>query len=159
MEPLNEDPAPLCQSKKPSQALYVPKQRIPVSKEKAGTGAEVKPRPRPRYTDKARKNTRNRKDRAGAGQTTAAGSDRAEPQNGETSPNVKDERVQHTELHSDGPSHSANAETDVSSRLEAATCKETDKVEEESWDTLFNDDGDCLCQEALELVSGGNDQN
>ena len=64
--PTQPTPAPPSQSKKPSQALYVPKQRPHGSKDKAQTQGEVKPRPRPRYTDKARKNAKNKKDKAGA---------------------------------------------------------------------------------------------
>ncbi|KAM9857464.1 coiled-coil domain-containing protein R3HCC1L [Aulostomus maculatus] len=142
-------PAPICQPKKPSQALYVPKKRLNNSKDKAQTQGEVKPRPRPRYTDKARKNAKNKKDKAGAGpQPAASGGDGgAETQNGDHNPDGKDERLQDAEVETDGPTSS-----DVSSRMEAASSPE-EKGEDESWDTLFNDDGDCLSQQLLQELA------
>lgn len=132
-QPTASDPS---QSKKPSQVLYVPKQRLPGSKDKAQTPGEAKPRPRPRYTDKARKNARNKKDKAGAGDKGAP--DGGELQNGD--PNVKEEWLQDADVQLNGQSDSADVEAETS-RLEAATLEEG---EEKSWDTLFNDDGDCL---------------
>ncbi|XP_053188763.1 coiled-coil domain-containing protein R3HCC1L [Scomber japonicus] len=142
---------PASQSKKPSQALYVPKQRLPASKDKAQTQGEVKPRPRPRYTDKARKNAKNKKDKAGAGGKTAPieGEHGSEVQNGESNPDVKEERLQDTEVGS-------NEQPDSTSGVAASSPEE--KEEEESWDTLFNDEGDCLephLLEELALKEGG----
>lgn len=151
MEQPNEDcasPATSSQSKKPAQVLYVPKQRLQ-AKDKAQPQGEVKPRPRPRYTDKARKNAKNKKDKVGSGQKTAP--DGAEVQNDDTRPDGKEERLQGTEKEINGQANSANVETEVTSRLEAVSSEEDEKGEE-SWDTLFNDDGDCLRQQLLEEV-------
>ncbi|XP_050926246.1 coiled-coil domain-containing protein R3HCC1L [Lates calcarifer] len=112
--PTQQTPTPPSQSKRPSQALYVPKQRLNASKDKPQTQGEVKPRPRPRYTDKARKNAKNKKHKAGGEDKTV-----------------------------NGQPESTSVDADVTSRLEEASPQE-EKGEEESWDTLFNDDGDCL---------------
>lgn len=143
-------PTPSSQSKKPSQALYVPKQRPQASKDKAQTQGEVKPRPRPRYTDKARKNAKNKKDKAGAGGKTApvGGQDGDEVPNGDTNTDVKEGRLQDTEVESNGQPDSTNVEAEDTSQLEAASSPK-EKEEEESWDTLFNDDGDCLVELAV----------
>lgn len=144
-------PTPASQSKKPSQALYVPKQRLPASKDKAQNHGEVKPRPRPRYTDKARKNAKNKKDKAGPKATPAGGGDGSEVQNGDNNPEKKEERLQATGVETNGQADSTSGEAEVTSRLEAASSPEK-KEEEESWDTLFNDDGDCLDPHLLEEV-------
>lgn len=134
---------PPSQSKKPSQPLYVPKQRLHASKDKAQTQGEGKPRPRPRYTDKARKNAKNKKDKAGGG-------DRGETQKND--PDVKEERLQGAEVVVNGQPDSSNVETEGTSQQEAASPQE-EKGEEESWDTLFNDDGDCLDPHLLEELA------
>ncbi|KAM7418782.1 hypothetical protein PAMA_016082 [Pampus argenteus] len=146
-------PTTSSQSKKPSQALYVPKQRL-ASKDKAQTQGEVKPRPRPRYTDKARKNAKNKKDKAGAGGKTApvGGEDGGEVQNGDTNPDLKKERLQNTDVETNGQPDSTNVGAEVASWLEAASSPE-EVGEEESWDTLFNDDGDCLDPHLLEELA------
>jgi len=140
-------PTPSSQSKKPSQALYVPKQRPQASKDKAQTQGEVKPRPRPRYTDKARKNAKNKKDKAGAeGKTAPVGEqDGGEVPSGDTNTEVKEERLQDTEVETNG-------QAEGTSWLEAASSPE-EKGEEESWDTLFNDDGDCVDPHLLEELA------
>lgn len=128
-----------CQSKRPSQALYVPKQGRQAAKDKANTQGEDKPRPKPRYTDKARKNARNKKDKA----NTAAHDEAGDAQSGD----VKEERLQESEV--------VNGKEDVeaSSQQEAASPQvETEEEEEESWETLFNDDGDCLDPHLMEEV-------
>ncbi|XP_054459970.1 coiled-coil domain-containing protein R3HCC1L isoform X2 [Anoplopoma fimbria] len=130
-------PPPPSQPKKQGQALYVPKQRLQGSKEKPQAQGEVKPRPRPRYTDKARKNAKNKKDKAGAEDKGVPAEE--ETQNGE--PEVKEELIQDADVQANGQPDSANEEADDTSRLEATASEEG---EEESWDTLFNDDGDCL---------------
>ncbi|XP_029303247.1 coiled-coil domain-containing protein R3HCC1L [Cottoperca gobio] len=142
-------PTPPSQTKKPGQALYVPKQRLPSSKDKAQTQGEVKPRPRPRYTDKARKNAKNKKDKAGAADKGAAvgGEDGSGIQNGD--PDMKEGQLQDTDVQVNGQPDSTNVEADLASRLEAAAIEEEEEEEEEegeeeSWDTLFNDDGDSL---------------
>ncbi|XP_023131039.2 coiled-coil domain-containing protein R3HCC1L [Amphiprion ocellaris] len=134
---------PPSQSKKPSQPLYVPKQRLHASKDKAQTQGEGKPRPRPRYTDKARKNAKNKKDKAGGG-------DRGEIQKND--PDVKEEQLQGAEVVVNGQPDSSTVETEGTSQQEAASPQE-EKGEEESWDTLFNDDGDCLDPHLLEELA------
>lgn len=149
--PVQPSPTPSSQSKRPSQALYVPKQRLQASKDKAQTQGEVKPRPRPRYTDKARKNAKNKKNQAGAADKTAAGGgeDGGDVHNGGAESDVKAERLQDAEVQSNGQSELTNIAADVKSRLEE-TSPQDEKGEEESWDTLFNDDGDCLDPHLLE---------
>ncbi|XP_032381338.1 coiled-coil domain-containing protein R3HCC1L [Etheostoma spectabile] len=145
-------PTPPAQPKKPSQGLYVPKQRLHGSKEKAQTQGEVKPRPRPRYTDKAKKNAKNKKDKAGAADKEASvgGEDGGKTENGD--PDVKDEQLQDTDVPVNGQPGSTNVKEDVTSWLEEASPQEAEG-EEESWDTLFNDDGDCLEPHLLKELS------
>lgn len=146
--PSQPTPAPSSQSKKPSQPLYVPKQRLHPAKDKAQTQGESKPRPRPRYTDKARKNAKNKKDKAGGAERAAGGGDGGEPQTN----NVKEERLQGAEEVVNGQPDSTNVETEGTSQQEAASVQE-EKGEEDSWDTLFNDDGDCLDPHLLEELA------
>ncbi|XP_059203405.1 coiled-coil domain-containing protein R3HCC1L [Centropristis striata] len=139
--PAQPTPPPASQSKKPSQALYVPKQRLQGSKDKTQAEGEVKPRPRPRYTDKARKNARNKKHKAGAADKEGPVGG---PEGGETQNDVKEERLQDADVQLNGQPEPSNVEADVPSALEATGSQEE---EEESWDTLFNEDGDCLLEE------------
>lgn len=130
-------PSPSSQSKKPSQPLYAPPKRLHGSKVKAQAQGEVGPRPRPRYTDKARKNAKNNKNKAGgAGGGGARSCDH---------PDVMEE-VPAEEVLGNG-----QTEAEAPSQLEAASPQE-ENAEEESWDTLFNDDGDCLDPHLLEEV-------
>ncbi|XP_040891211.1 coiled-coil domain-containing protein R3HCC1L [Toxotes jaculatrix] len=145
-------PTPPCQSKRPSQALYVPKQRLHASKDKAQTQGEVKPRPRPRYTDKARKNAKNKKDKAEGKDKTAPVGGEDEGQNSDTKPDVKEELLQDTDVQVNGQHESTSVGADVTARLEETSPQEL-KGEEESWDTLFNDDGDCLDPHLLEELA------
>ncbi|XP_061625550.1 coiled-coil domain-containing protein R3HCC1L [Phyllopteryx taeniolatus] len=138
-QPKNEsasDTPTTSQSKKPNQALYVQKKRLNTPKDKPHIEGAVKPRPRPRYTDKARKNAKN-KDRTvgvGAGAELAPGAvDGDEMQNGQ------------------GPELKNNGQLD-SADVTDASCHD-EKAQEDSWDTLFNDDGDCLIQRQLEELS------
>lgn len=151
--PAQPEPTPLPQSKRPSQALYVPKQRVHGSKDKAQTQEGVKPKPRPRYTDKAKKNAKNKKDKATAADKGApvGGDDGGEIQDGENKPDVKEERLQDADVQVNGHSDSTSLEADVTSCLEATSLQE-EQGEEESWDTLFNDDGDYLDPHLLEEV-------
>uniref|UniRef100_A0A1A8NGW1 R3H domain and coiled-coil containing 1-like n=1 Tax=Nothobranchius rachovii TaxID=451742 RepID=A0A1A8NGW1_9TELE len=133
---------PSSESKRPNQALYVPKHRVHATKDdKTQTQGEAKPRTKPRYTDKARKNAKNKKDKAnkaeGSSQSDAVQSDE------------KEERLQEAERMVNGQSDSNKEGAETSSQLEAAFPKE----EEESWDTLFNDDGDCLDPHLLEELA------
>ncbi|XP_035516168.1 coiled-coil domain-containing protein R3HCC1L [Morone saxatilis] len=138
------------QSKKPSQALYVPKQRVQGAKDKAQPQGEVKPRPRPRYTDKARKNAKNKKDKAGAADKGPV--DGGELQDGDSKPDVKEERLRDADVQINGH---VDSDADANSRLEATGFQEEqeEQEEEESWDTLFNDDGDCLDPHLLEELA------
>ncbi|XP_029950792.1 coiled-coil domain-containing protein R3HCC1L-like [Salarias fasciatus] len=143
-------PTPTKQTKKPNQALYVPKQRLPASKDKTQTQGESKPRPRPRYTDKARKNAKNRKDKAGGADKAAlAGGDGGELPNDVDKPEAKEERLQDAEA---GVNGSVSTHVEVEAQLETMSLEE-EKEEEESWDTLFNDDGDCLDPHLLEELA------
>lgn len=142
-------PTPPSQSKKPSQALYVPKQRPQGSKDKAQTLAGDKPRPRPRYTDKARKNARNKKDKAGAADKGASVG--GEVQDDDNKSNVKEEELQDADVQVNGNCDSTGVEAESSLHLEAMSLQE-EQEDEESWDTLFNDDGDCLEPHLLEEV-------
>lgn len=143
-EPSKEDHSPASQpaatsqpkSKKPSQALYVPKKQQQGSKDKAQSTDGVKPRPRPRYTDKSRKNVKNRKDKA------AAADGAGERRDG----NVKEEGPQEAEAQ-------LNSEPDEATSQLEATSPPEEQGAEESWDTLFDDDGDCLDPHLLEELT------
>lgn len=146
-EPPKEDRPPASQpaatsqpkSKRPNQALYVPKKQPQGSKDKAQSTEGVKPRPRPRYTDKSRKNVKNRKDKA------AAADGAGERRDGD----VKEEGPQEAEdqLNSD-----PSCRADEASSQPEATSPPEEQGAEESWDTLFDDDGDCLDPHVLEEV-------
>lgn len=149
--PAQPTPTPLSQPKRPSQALYVPKQRLHGSKDKAQTQEGIKPRPRPRYTDKARKNATNKKATAADKATSVGGDDRGEIQDSDNKSDVKEEQLQDAEVPVNGHAESTSVEADASSRLETTSLQE-EQDEGESWDTLFNDDGDCLDPHLLEEV-------
>lgn len=119
-------------SKRPNQALYVPKKHQQGSKDRAQATEGVKPRPRPRYTDKSRKNVKNRKDK-----TAAAGG--AEER--------RDADVKKEELQQEAE---ARVTSDPSS-LQVEPASE-EQAADESWDTLFDDDGDFLDPHLLEEV-------
>ncbi|KAM3623731.1 uncharacterized protein V6R79_015047 [Siganus canaliculatus] len=146
-------PNPTPQTKKPSQPLYVPKQRLQGSKDKAQGQGEVKPRPRPRYTDKARKNAKNKKDKAGASckEASVGGEDGGDVQDS-NKPEAKEERLEDTAMELNGHCDSTSVEAGATSRVEATSLQD-EQGEEESWDTLFNDDGDCLDPHLLEELS------
>uniref|UniRef100_A0A087XNF4 R3H domain and coiled-coil containing 1-like n=1 Tax=Poecilia formosa TaxID=48698 RepID=A0A087XNF4_POEFO len=122
-----------CQSKRPNQALYVPKQRRQAAKDKTPTQGEDKPRPKPRYTDKARKNAKNRKDKANRG---------ADAQSCDVQ---EEERLQDEQVTVNG-----QAEAEASSQQEPASSQDEN---EDSWETLFNDEGDCLDPHLLEELA------
>lgn len=151
-EPPKEDnspanqPAPTSQakSKRPNQALYVPKKQQQGSKDKAQSAEGVKPRPRPRYTDKSRKNVKNRKDKAAA----AAGG--AEERRDE---NCKEEESKQ-EAEARVTSDPGSLQEVPTPQLEAASTPE-EQGAEDSWDTLFDDDGDFLDPHLLEEVRAG----
>lgn len=126
-------------SKRPNQALYVPKKQQQGSKDKSTEG--VKPRPRPRYTDKSRKNVKNRKDKAA---TAAAAGGTGERQDGEEE--AQEAKAQVT-------SDPGSLAVEATPQQEVASLPE-EQAAEESWDTLFDDDGDCLDPHLLEEVRG-----
>lgn len=141
---------PSSQTKRPSQPLYTPKQRLQSSRDKAQPQGEGKPRPRPRYTDKARKNARNKKSQSGAENTTSGGGEGTNNAlNDDDEGKETTERLQGTEIQSKCQSDGTDVKADV--RLEDTTQEENG--EEESWDTMFNDEGDCLDPHLLEDLS------
>lgn len=151
--PAQPAPTPQTKSKRPSQALYVPKKQLQGSKDKVQSVEGDKPRPRPRYTDKNRKNAKNKKDKAtatAADSTDPVGGD--EGQDGDGKSDVKEERPQEAEVQVNQNSDSTGLANETSSQLEAASPHEEQSTEE-NWDTLFNDDGDCLDPHLLEEVS------
>lgn len=149
--PAQPTSTPQTKSKRPSQALYVPKKQLQGSKDKVQSVEGDKPRPRPRYTDKNRKNAKNKKDKAMAADSTApVGGD--EGQGGDGKSSVKEEQPQEAEVQVNQNSDSTGLANETSSQLEAASPHEEQSTEE-NWDTLFNDDGDCLDPHLLEEVS------
>lgn len=137
---------PLERTKRPSQALYVPKQQLRGRKDKPQTDG-VKPRPRPHYTDKAKKNAKNKKNRFPAG----AENDLGNEQNGDCKAKVSEVQLTDLERQVNGEMDPASLEADVVRCLETSHLEE-DQEQEDSWDTLFNDDGDCLDPHLLEEV-------
>ncbi|XP_069576676.1 coiled-coil domain-containing protein R3HCC1L [Brachyistius frenatus] len=138
-----QDCAPTQLTATKSQPLSVPKPRAHAPKDKAPPQGGVKPRPRPRYSDKARKNARNRKDKAGTdGGGPDGGGHEGQTQNQESG--LKEERLQGAEVVGIGQPDSTKVEEETD---------ETEETEEESWDTLFNDDGDCLDPHLLEELA------
>lgn len=140
-------PTPLERTKRPSQALYVPKQQLQGRKDKSQKDEGVKPRPRPHYRDKAKKNAKNKKNRFQAG----AENDLRNEHNGDSVAKVKEDRLQEPDRQQNGEMDPASLEADVVRCLERSHLDE-DQEQEESWDTLFNDDGDCLDPHLLEEV-------
>ncbi|XP_037546119.1 coiled-coil domain-containing protein R3HCC1L [Nematolebias whitei] len=137
--------APPSQPKRPSQALYVPKPRLHDSKDKPQSQGEVKPRPKPRYTDKARKNAKNKKDKANKTVPVEEGDALGK----DVQADVEEERLQEAEVVVNGQSALNKEQTEALIQLEAASPQD----EEESWDTLFNDDGECLDPHLLEELA------
>lgn len=139
---------PSSRTKRPSQPLYTPKQRLQSPRDKTTPQGEVKPRPRPRYTDKARKNARNKKSQSGVDNTTSGGGDAQKCDD-----DVKEiaERLQGAETQSKDQPEGTDTTAEDTSRLEETSQEQNG--EEESWDTLFNDDGECLDPHVLEELS------
>lgn len=153
--PAQTSPTPPSKSKKPSQPLYTTKQRPQSSKDKeVQPEGEVKPKPRPRYTDKARKNARNKKSQAGAAEETASGKGEhvGDAHNGDSNTNEIAEQLQDAGAQGQEQPQLTDVKADVNSWLDE-TCSQEENGEEESWDTLFNDDGDCLEPHLLEELS------
>ncbi|XP_030636676.1 coiled-coil domain-containing protein R3HCC1L [Chanos chanos] len=172
-------------TKKPDRALYTPKRQTtkagdpqPQShpKDQPQDGGDKKSRPRPRYTDKARRyNTKNKKHKAEA-EKTAPGGDQCVP-NGESTAcdaevkqegdkeneraetDVKECSGKDAEARTSSESEHVAAEKtpDVSACETGGTLQQKEKEEEEEeggdWDALFNDDGECLDPHLLEEIS------
>lgn len=144
--------APAARTKKPTMEVYVPKKRQTEKtdpKEKPQTGDDKKSRPRPRYTDKARK---NKKDKAKAAETP-----NGEVKRDEGGPEVGDkENLNKQDESRDDIDRTMNV-PDTSSALEHEEMPEEDEEEEEdegeNWDSLFNDDGDCVEPNLMEEMS------
>ncbi|CAL8330610.1 unnamed protein product [Lota lota] len=116
------------------------KKRPDASKDKPQTEEETKPRPRPRYTDKSRKNKKNKSGQEN--KTEAVAED------------TKVEESQGTEEPLDGEPTLTKQEgtTEITSEMEILSLNSEN--EEDSWDTLFNDDGDCLDSQLPEEGKG-----
>ena len=149
-------------SKKPDKPLYQPKKKQDGPKDKAQTQGDGKPKPRPRYTDKARKNAKNKKDKGGK-----TGGEGNGVLNGEET--VEEGGGGDAGPQNDGQAATANQGGDVGSRLETGSKSSPserdggpregieagplEEEEEESWDALFDDEGECLDPHVLEEVS------
>ncbi|XP_064857323.1 coiled-coil domain-containing protein R3HCC1L isoform X1 [Oncorhynchus nerka] len=154
-------------SKKPDKPLYQPKKKQDGPKDKAQIQGDGKPKPRPRYTDKARKNAKNKKDKGG--KTGGEG-------NGVLNGEAKLEETVEEGGGDAGPQNDGQAATanqggdgDVGSRLETGSKSSPsereggpregieagpqEEEEEESWDALFDDEGECLEPHVLEELA------
>ncbi|XP_048051917.1 coiled-coil domain-containing protein R3HCC1L [Megalobrama amblycephala] len=131
--------APPARTKKPAMEIYVPKKR-------QAEKVEPKSKPRPRYTDKARK---NKKDKTKATDTPngEVRQDNGGRGDGDKENQEKDESRDET----DSTSRTMNAPEDTSSALEHEGMPKEE--EEENWDSLFNDDGDCLDPHLMDEMS------
>lgn len=182
MEPEGEKaPAP-ARSKKPDVALYVPKKRPeqggalkeapanpkPSSRDKAQTAG--KPRTRPRYSDKSRKsNSKAKRDRGSSDLPNGDSEDRgAENKTEGPADNGGPHLGAQTEV---GPVHSGTCSGPPASEVQGGRVvgeagdspgeeanqqssleQQEAEPEEESWDSLFNDNGDCLDPHLIEEV-------
>uniref|UniRef100_H2M786 R3H domain and coiled-coil containing 1-like n=1 Tax=Oryzias latipes TaxID=8090 RepID=H2M786_ORYLA len=100
--------------------------RGPAAKDNAQE--ERRPKARPRYSDKARKNARNRKDKAAAAEPEQQAEPEAAPAEEEHHQDAQHAAVEEAERVPDPEEQRADGQAE----------------ETESWDTLFNDEGDCL---------------
>ncbi|KAI7810628.1 coiled-coil domain-containing protein R3HCC1L [Triplophysa rosa] len=141
--------APL-RTKKPTMEIYVPKKRQPEIMDPK----EKKSKPRPRYTDKARKSKKNK------GKTVETPNGEVRQENcdaglkeGDTDHlNMTTENNEGSKAHTDITSEThVNTSNDDNTAEDEAIQKEDDT--EENWDSLFNDDGDCLDPHLLEEMS------
>ncbi|XP_041696895.2 coiled-coil domain-containing protein R3HCC1L [Coregonus clupeaformis] len=157
---------PVSCSKKPDKSLYQPKKKQDGPKDKAQTQGDGKPKPRPRYTDKARKNAKNKKDKGGK-----TGGEGNGVLNGEAKLEERVEGGGEKGPQNDGQAATANQEGDgvVGSRLEGGSESspereggsregieeglQEEEEEEESWDALFDDEGECLDPHVLEELA------
>lgn len=180
-------------TKKPDQALYVPK-----SKQKDGGGGQAgdaqavnrnpkhnshtpgdkKGRPRPKYTDKAWKNNAKNKKEKGGGKSPktdetpvsegdpAVGVQNGDCKDGETErvntekEEEKQEQTTEGKSNSNGDGGSPGESEGLSDRLTTSDTNTSDaneveenEEEQDNWDTLFNDDGECLDPHLLEEIA------
>lgn len=141
-------------AKKPDMALYTPKRRQdenqPQSGEKAQSGGDKKPRVRPRYTDKARRyNSKNKKDK---GDRDKKQTEDESVANGELGEHGEEQTENDgTALQKEDPLAEELGNTSLSTPNQEET--EEEKEEEDNWDSLFTDDGDCLDPHLLEELS------
>lgn len=143
--------APAARTKKATMEIYVPKKRQVEKiepKDKPQAGDNKKSRPRPRYTDKARK---NKKDKAKATETP-----NGEVKQDDGGPEVGDNKNLNKQTEKDDTKARTMNVPDTSSALEHEDMPEEEEEEEddegENWDSLFNDDGDCLEPNLMEGV-------
>ncbi|XP_073698530.1 coiled-coil domain-containing protein R3HCC1L [Garra rufa] len=142
-------------TKKPTMEIYVPKKRQAEKVEKPQAGGDKKSRPRPRYADKPRK---NKKDKAKA---TEIPNGEVKQDDGGREEGDKENLNMHTEKEEDSRddtgnvSRTMNAPEDTGSALEhdGVPKEEEEDDEGENWDSLFNDDGDCLDPHLMEEMS------
>jgi len=137
-------------AKRPDKAPSVAKKRQDAAKDTEG---ETKPKPRPRYTDKSWKNKKNKKsgqeNKTEAEAEAVAEDDAEDDAKAEPSPDAQEEPPNgHPAVTEPADAHVSD---DVTTTTETPPV-DSDK-EEDSWDTLFNDDGDCLDSHLLEEVS------
>ncbi|XP_034150068.1 coiled-coil domain-containing protein R3HCC1L isoform X2 [Esox lucius] len=160
---------PIAHNKKPDKPLYQPKKKQDGPKDKAQTPGDGKPKPRPRYTDKARKNAKNKKDKVvktggEGGEANGVLNSGAKPDervegDGErgagTAAEGKDEVVD-TRLEERSNSERKEEERSDSERKEGSgqgTEAGPEEDVEESWDALFDDEGECLDPHVLEELA------
>lgn len=134
------------QTKKPTMEIHVPKKGQAEKIEKPQTDGDKKSRPRPRYTDKARK---NKKDKAKATETP----NEVKQQEGDKENlNMHTEKEEESRDDTDSVSRTINTPEDTGGALEHDGVPDEKEEEEENWDSLFNDDGDCLDPHLMEEV-------
>lgn len=184
--PVSESkPCAPARTKKPDAPLYVPKRRQgeaggtptdPQHRDKPQTPGDKKARPRPRYTDKARKySNKNKKERAGGDKTTAGeekvqngeGGEQREREEGEkenaeplsrkeecTSPEDSRDRVSAEGVKTSADSGTVSQPAETVGEVKKEEEKEEEEEEEgDDWDSLFTDEGDCLDPHLLEEIS------
>ncbi|XP_017568313.1 coiled-coil domain-containing protein R3HCC1L isoform X2 [Pygocentrus nattereri] len=167
-------PCAPARSKKPDAPLYVPKKRQdqagdahanPQPKDNHQTPGDKKSRPRPRYTDKARKYNKNKKDK-GSGDKTKAGDEGVPNGEGERREKEEGDKENDEAMAQKEPSSTEDEGNRVSSEDGKPTAvaageskhveaEEAVKEEEEGedWDSLFTDEGDCVDPHLLEEIS------
>lgn len=119
------------------------------------TDGETKPKPRPRYTDKSWKNKKNNKKSGQENKTEAEAEAEAEDDAADADAKAEPSPGAQEEPPNGHPAVTEPADAHVSDDVTTDTPPvDSDKEEEDdSWDTLFNDDGDCLDSHLLEEVS------